>query len=80
MERERLSVIIKDFRAIHNLTQQDFANLCGISKAYVSILEREMDPNTLDIPKPTSEMYAKLAKGMGTNRDKLIARVEGRKG
>ncbi|MCR4658304.1 MAG: helix-turn-helix domain-containing protein [Lachnospiraceae bacterium] len=78
MEKERLSEIIKEYRRKHYLSQAEFAHKAGVSPTYISVLEREKDPNTGLPTKPKMETYALLAGAMGISRDKLIARVEGK--
>ena len=39
-----LGDLIKAYRAAHGLTMQEFANLSGLSKAYVSMLEKNKHP------------------------------------
>ncbi len=78
MSKERLSQIINNFRNKHHLTQEEFGLKCGLSKAYISILENERDPNTNEPPKPSLETFEKLAYGIGITRDELISRVEGK--
>lgn len=79
MEKERLSVIIQSYRMRNGLSQKEFANRCGLSHAYISILEREMDPNTGEITTPTKETIEKIANAMGMTRDQLLSRLEGKK-
>ncbi len=79
MRTERLSEIIRSYITEEDITYEQFAKKCGVSKSYISVLLREEDPNTHKPTKPKLETYEMLAKGMGIGRDELIARVEGKK-
>ena len=76
MGKELLSDIIKSFRTKHGLSQEDLALRCGLSKAYIGVLERGYDPNTLEPTKPSIGTYEKLALGMGMSQEELMFRVE----
>ena len=39
-----LGNLIKNYRKEHSLSQQAFADMAGLSKAYISILERNFNP------------------------------------
>ena len=72
-----LGDIISDYRASHSMTMDTFSKLSGISKAYISILERNRTPRG-DEPSPTFEMYKAVAKTVGVDVDELIRKVEGK--
>lgn len=76
MGKERLSNIIKEYRKKNNLNQEEFAAKCCLSSSYISILEREKDPNTNLPPKPPLETYKKLAMGMDMSLKSLLLRLE----
>lgn len=44
---------IKAYRDEKGLSQRRFAELCGLSNAYISILERNVNPKTGRSPAPT---------------------------
>ena len=39
-----LGELIKTYRTEHHMSMDDFAKKCGLSKAYISILERNINP------------------------------------
>lgn len=71
-----LGNVISEYRAEHSMSMDKFAKLSGISKAYISILERNQTPRG-DEPSPSYEMYKAVAKTIGMNVDELIRKVEG---
>jgi len=78
MEKISLDRILIRYRSARNMSQREFAQKCGVSSAHICNLERGYDPKTGEKIKPTMEMYAKLAHGMGMTRDDLISKVEGK--
>jgi transcriptional regulator with XRE-family HTH domain len=40
-----LGEYIKKYRSEHGLSQRQFANLCGVSNGYASMLEKGMNPS-----------------------------------
>lgn len=71
-----LGDVISKYRAEHGISMDKFAELSGISKAYISILERNRTPRG-DEPSPSYEMYRSVAKAIGSDVDALIRTVEG---
>lgn len=71
-----LGRIIAAYRAKHGMSMEKFASLSGMSKAYVSILERNQTPRG-DEPSPSYEIYKAVAKTMGIDVTELIRLVEG---
>lgn len=71
-----LGDVIKEFRTAHGLTMGDFAKASGISKAYVSILEKNQRPKSGGSISPTIETYKKAAAGMGISLDQLFSMVD----
>lgn len=37
---------VKKYRKEHGLSMQAFGNMCGLSRAYISILEKGINPTT----------------------------------
>ena len=71
-----LGDIISSYRTEHSMSMEAFSKLSGISKAYISILERNRTPRG-DEPSPTIEMYKAVAAAIGIGTDELIRKVEG---
>ena len=68
----KLGEWLKIYRARNNLTMQDLATACGFSKAYISMLEKGVNPQTGKPYSPTMQTFEKIAKGTGTDIDSLF--------
>ena len=67
-----LKDLIIEYRNDHGLSQRQFATACGLSNGYISMLEKEMNPNT----KPTLPKLKQLASGMGMSLTDLLVKVD----
>lgn len=67
-----LGEIIKEYRTAHHYSMEDMANLCGISKAYVSLLEKNYNPTTKGPIIPSLQVIKKVASAVGVSFDELI--------
>lgn len=73
-----LGEFINKYRKENNLTMQDLANKCNLSKAYISMLENNFIPsNTGKKITPSILAINKLADGMQTDFDYLLSLVDG---
>lgn len=63
---------IKDFRTTHNLSMDDFAQRSGLSKAYVSILERNYNPSTKRAAIPSLNTIKRVANSTGLEFNDLL--------
>lgn len=59
---------IKEYREEHGLSQRQFSEACGLSNAYISILEKNVNPKTNEPPVPTLGAYKKIANVMDLRR------------
>lgn len=64
--------LIKDYRMKHGLSMQDFANLSGISKAYIGVLEKVYNPTTKEPVAPSLPKIQAIASAMGMELDDLL--------
>ena len=64
--------IIVKYREEHNLSQRDFAERCDLSNGYISMLERNQNPQTKAPITPTLPTLRKIAKGMNISIDELL--------
>ena len=71
-----LGDVIKEFRASHNMSMDEFAKISDISKAYISVLEKNKRPKSGKSINPTLEMYKKAAAGMGITLEQLLNMVD----
>lgn len=72
-----LGEVIAQYRSTHNLSMDKFAELSGISKGYISMLERNQTQRGEE-PSPSIEMYRNVAKVIGLELDELLRQVEGK--
>lgn len=69
----KLSEIVYTFRTEHGYSMETFATVCGLSKGYISMVERDWNPQTKKPIIPTMDTLAKLARGMGMTLNNLIS-------
>ena len=69
----KLGEIIYQYRKEHKYSMDAFANLCGLSKGYISMLEANKNPKTGLPITPTLETFSKIASGMGVTLDQLFS-------
>ena len=73
-----LSEIIKQYREEHDMTMQELADRCGLSKGYISMLENSFKPsNTKKNIIPSISSIKKLADGTNLDFDYLLSSVNG---
>lgn len=71
-----LGKIIKSYRETNSMSMDDFSRASGISKAYISMLEKNVNPNTGRAPVPTIEYIQKAANGMFMSFDELFGMLD----
>lgn len=72
-----LGEIIYNYRAANNLSMEAFSKLSGISKAYISILERNARPGTNKPVAPSIETIKLASDGMNMDFNELFRMLEG---
>lgn len=72
-----LGDVIYKYRTQHGLSMDKFSEISGISKGYISMLEKNKTARG-DEPSPSYEMYRSVAKTIGMQVDDLIRTVEGK--
>lgn len=73
----KLGEWLKKYRAENNMSMQELADKCGFSKAYVSLLEKGVNPRTKKPFSPTIQTFEKIAKATGQDVDSLIKILDG---
>jgi prophage lambdaSa1, repressor protein, putative len=63
---------VKQYRKNHALSMDAFGKLCGLSRAYISILEKGINPTTNKSFVPTLETLNKIAIGTNNTLDNLL--------
>lgn len=72
----KIGDLIRAYRDEHGLSQRQFANQCGLSNGYISILEKGINPSTGKPVTPTLPQMKKLAVGMALTLSELFERVD----
>ena len=68
-----LGELIKKYRYEHDMSMDGFAKASGLSKAYISMLENNSNPNTGKSIAPSNGTYRSVAKGMNISIRELFA-------
>lgn len=71
-----LGQIIKQYREDHGLSMSEFADLAGMSKSYVNVLEKGIHPKTGKPVIPSAEKVKAAADAMGVSISHLRAKIE----
>lgn len=72
-----LGDIIKEYREAHKLSMDAFSEKSGISKAYISLLEKNKHPKTGKPIAPSIQCIKQAADGMGIDFDILFKKIDG---
>lgn len=72
-----LGGLIKEYRETHALTMDEFAKKAGLSKGYISMLEKNQHPQNKRKIVPSLDTFRKAAKAMGLSIDDLMKAVDG---
>lgn len=67
-----LGQYVRQYREEHNLSQRKFAELCGLSNAYISILEDGKSPKTGKDLIPKLDSLLRIANAMNITLDDLF--------
>jgi len=68
-----LSEIIVNYRRERDISQRQMAAQCGLSTGYISLIEKETNPQTGKPMVPSLSVLNKLAKGMSMSIDELLS-------
>lgn len=68
---------IRQYRKNHGLSMQAFADISGLSKAYVGMIEKGVNPTTGKIVSPTIQTFGKIAKGINMDLDTFLKELDG---
>ena len=71
-----LGDIIKEYRAEHGISMREFSNMSGISKGYLSMLEKNEHPTTGKKIAPSLDMIKQVADTMGVKVNDIISMLE----
>lgn len=71
-----LGTIIRNYREEHGLSMDSFAQLSGLSKGYISMLEKNVNPRTGKAITPSLDTYNSVAKALNVDLDMLLSMVD----
>lgn len=72
-----LGDIIKDYRIANDLSMDAFSEKSGISKAYISLLEKNKHPKTGKPISPSVQCIKQAADGMNMDFNTLFGMIDG---
>lgn len=72
----RLGEYIVEYRRKHGLSQRQFAEKCGVTNGYVSMIEANANPATGKPIVPSIDKLRTIANGMNISLDKLVAALD----
>ena len=71
-----LGDIIKEYRVSHGLSQDVIAERSGLSKAYISILERNRNPKTGEPPIASPKTINAIAVAIDSDFDAIFSKLD----
>ena len=71
-----LGDMIKNYRSERHLSQDVIASRTGLSKAYISILERNINPSTGRPPEPTIKTIGLVANAIDSDFDSVVSNLD----
>ncbi len=71
-----LEEILRQFRESEDLSMQEFADRCGLSKGYISMLEKGHHPQNSRPLVPSINTIRHLADGMNISVDALLSAMD----
>lgn len=72
----KLGEYIKLYRQENKITMDEFAHRCGLSKAYISMLEKGRHPQNNKKIAPTIDTYKKIAAAIGCSLQDLFSTLD----
>lgn len=71
-----LKEYLKEYRDSHDLSQRQFAEACGLSNGYISMIERGYNPKTKEPITCSLPTLQKLAAGMHISLNQLLTDID----
>lgn len=72
-----LGKIIKQYREDRGMSMREFENISGISRGYLSMLEKDENPQSKKSIAPSLNIIKKAAFAMGASVDDILGRMDG---
>lgn len=73
-----LGEVIKKYRSKHEMTMENFAEKAGLSKGYISMLEKNKNPRSARNLIPSLDTFRKVAGAMNIDVDELVRLTDGK--
>lgn len=73
----KLGQIIKNYRKDHEMSMDKFSEISGISKSYISLLEKDRHPKTGNPITPSISFIKQAADAMNMDFNVLFSMIEG---
>ena len=67
---------IREYREEHDMSQRQFADKSGISNAYISMLEKNINPKTGEPPAASYDVYVKVAAMLRISVHELMEKAD----
>lgn len=71
-----LGDVIKEYRINNNMTMEDIAKISGLSKGYISMLEKNENPRTKKPIVPSLETIRQIATALNINFNEIISLID----
>lgn len=72
----KIGEYIRQYREENKLSQREFAKMCGLSNAYISMLEKGVNPSTGEPAVPSMKVYLQISQAMGISLQALMEAVD----
>ena len=72
----KLGELIQEYRNKHNLSQRQFALTCGVSNGFISMIEKNINPNTQEAITPSIKKLKQIADAMHLTLMELCSKVD----
>lgn len=72
----KIGELIYKFRKEHSLSMGELSNMTGLSKAYISMLEKNINPSTNKPIVPSIHTIQSCAKAFGLTLDEIISQLD----
>lgn len=72
----KLSNLIIAYRKEHNLSQRQFAERCGVTNGYISMIENNRNPSTKKPVIPSLDKLKAIANAMNISLNELIETID----
>ncbi|MCI9191757.1 MAG: helix-turn-helix transcriptional regulator [Lachnospiraceae bacterium] len=73
-----LGTIVKQYRSNNDLSMDEFAKRCSLSKGYISMIENEINPRNNKPIAPTLPSLSKIAAAMNMELEDLLKIMDGK--